>query len=168
MLARALHLHRVFFCLLSCINVTVGALALCLCCASINQCYSFSNEIHREFMPAIDQNSLVWLLLTFSTSSSITTIWNAVDGNLEHPHLLLAGALLVCNCIVVCCGFVSAVGRVSLFAFLRLLFGRGKARGVTACISMHCLCYASGTLHPPVPPAAVLEWAVAEVVLAAV
>jgi hypothetical protein len=34
----------------------------------INQCYICSNESHREFMPAIHQESLVWFLLTFSTS----------------------------------------------------------------------------------------------------
>jgi hypothetical protein len=49
---------------------------------SINQCYICSNvtdvicsnEIHREFMPAIHQKSLVWLILTFSTSPSKTTL----------------------------------------------------------------------------------------------
>jgi hypothetical protein len=32
---------------------------------SINQCYICSNEIHREFMPAIHRKSLIWLILTF-------------------------------------------------------------------------------------------------------
>jgi hypothetical protein len=32
---------------------------------SINQCYICSNELHREFMPAIHRKSLVWLILTW-------------------------------------------------------------------------------------------------------
>jgi hypothetical protein len=50
---------------------------------SINQCYICSNEIHREFMPAIRQKSLVWLILTFSTSRSRTTIHLAFDSKLD-------------------------------------------------------------------------------------
>jgi hypothetical protein len=50
---------------------------------SINQCYICSNEIYREFMPAIHQRSLVWLILTFSTSPSKTTIQIAIDSNLD-------------------------------------------------------------------------------------
>jgi hypothetical protein len=50
---------------------------------SINQCYICSNEIHGEFMPAIHQKSLVWLILTFSTSQSKTTIQIAIDSNLD-------------------------------------------------------------------------------------
>jgi hypothetical protein len=43
-------------------------------------------------MPAIDQKSLVWLLLTLSTNNpSKTTIQIAIDGNVKHPHLRLAG-----------------------------------------------------------------------------
>jgi hypothetical protein len=40
-------------------------------------------------MPAIHQKSLVWLLSTFPTSPSKTTIQIAIDGNRGHPHLLL-------------------------------------------------------------------------------
>jgi hypothetical protein len=36
---------------------------------SINQCYICSNEVHREFMPAIHRKSLIWLIMTCSTSS---------------------------------------------------------------------------------------------------
>jgi hypothetical protein len=43
-------------------------------------------------MPAIHQKSLVWLILTFSTSPSKTTIQIAIHGELQHPHLLLAGS----------------------------------------------------------------------------
>jgi hypothetical protein len=50
---------------------------------SINQCYICSNEIHREFMPAIHQKSLIWLILTFSSSPSKTTIQIAIDSNLD-------------------------------------------------------------------------------------
>jgi hypothetical protein len=50
---------------------------------SINQCYICSNEIHGEFMPAIHRKSLVWLILTFSTSPSKTTIQIAIDSNLD-------------------------------------------------------------------------------------
>jgi hypothetical protein len=50
---------------------------------SINQCYICSNEIHREFMPAIHRKSLIWLILTFSTSPSKTTIQIAIDSNLD-------------------------------------------------------------------------------------
>jgi hypothetical protein len=39
---------------------------------SINQCHICSNEIHREFMPAIHRKSLFWLILTFSTSPLLT------------------------------------------------------------------------------------------------
>jgi hypothetical protein len=60
--------------------------------SSINQCYICSNEAHRELLPAIHQKPLVWLVLTFPPAQvllSNTTIRNAIDGNLEHPHLLL-------------------------------------------------------------------------------
>jgi hypothetical protein len=39
-------------------------------------------------MPAIHQKSLVWLLSTFSTSPSKTTIQTATDGNLGHAFTL--------------------------------------------------------------------------------
>jgi hypothetical protein len=51
---------------------------------SINQSMLFLQQwIHREFMPAIRQELLVWLILTFSTSSSNTTIQVAIDSNLD-------------------------------------------------------------------------------------
>jgi hypothetical protein len=50
---------------------------------SINQCYICSIEIHREFMPAIHRKSLIWLIMTFSTSPSKTTIQIAIDSNLD-------------------------------------------------------------------------------------
>jgi hypothetical protein len=46
-------------------------------------------------MPAIRRKSLVFGLLTFSTwctSLSKTTIQIAIDSNLGHSHLLLAGS----------------------------------------------------------------------------
>jgi hypothetical protein len=47
----------------------------------------------EDSMPAIHQKSLVWLLLTFfTTSPSKTTIQIAADGNSGHPHLFLAGS----------------------------------------------------------------------------
>jgi hypothetical protein len=61
---------------------------------SINQSYICSNEIHGQTMPAIHQKALVWLLLTFSTSPSKTTIQIAIDSNPEHLHILLDGSLL--------------------------------------------------------------------------
>jgi hypothetical protein len=45
-------------------------------------------KFYIEFMPAISQETLVWLLLNFSTSPSKTTIQIAIDSNLGHPHLL--------------------------------------------------------------------------------
>jgi hypothetical protein len=53
-------------------------------------CQPFTD--HRDFMPAIHRKSLVWLLSTYSTSPSKTTIQIAIDGNLGHPHLLFAGS----------------------------------------------------------------------------
>jgi hypothetical protein len=50
---------------------------------SINQCYICSNEMHREFMPAIHRKSLIWLILTFATSPSKTTIQIAINSNLD-------------------------------------------------------------------------------------
>jgi hypothetical protein len=51
-------------------------------------------------MPAIDQTSLIWLLLTFSScrpfpaqvNFTCATVQIAIDGNLAHPHVLLAGS----------------------------------------------------------------------------
>jgi hypothetical protein len=43
-------------------------------------------------MPAIRRKSLVWLILTFSTSPSKTTIQIAINSKLGHPHVLSAGS----------------------------------------------------------------------------
>jgi hypothetical protein len=49
---------------------------------SINVTYVAMKFI-GEFMPAIHRKPLVWLILTFSTSPSKTTIQIAIDSNLD-------------------------------------------------------------------------------------
>jgi hypothetical protein len=58
---------------------------------SINA-YICSNEIHRESCQSFTKNHLFDDVLTVSTSPSMTTIQIAFDGELRHPHLLLAGS----------------------------------------------------------------------------